>query len=157
VIVNGAHHTGFSVLDLDESIDFYSLLGCEVIWRREIADEYFGKIVGIENCVVLGAQLRIPNSAHVIELFQYMPHQAATNLVPNQPGHSHIAFLVDDLPSTVAELEASGIRFKSQPILITAGVNAGASGVYALDPNGITIEFFQPARHLPDARPTRPD
>jgi lactoylglutathione lyase len=146
MIVNGTHHTGFSVLDLDRSIEFYSMLGCEVIWQRETTDEYFGKIVGIVDCVARAAHLRIPGSTHVIELFEYVPHQSATNLVPNQPGHSHVCFVVDDLPAAYAELKARGVRFTSEPVLITAGVNTGGYGVYMLDPNGITLELFQPAK-----------
>ncbi len=143
MIVNGTAHTGFSVLDLDRSIEFYALLGCEVIWTREIRDDYFGKIVGIEDCVVRAAHLRIPGSTHIIELFEYVPHEKATNLVPAQPGHAHLCFLVDDLPAAHAELVAKGVRFTSEPVLVTAGVNTGGYGVYMLDPNGITLELFQ--------------
>lgn len=146
MIVSGAHHTGFSVVDLDRSIEFYAMLGCEVLWQRDVEDEYFRTIVGLPDTVVRAAHLRIPGSDHVIELFQYGPQEAATNLRPNQPGHSHVAFVVDDLPAVHAELSARGVRFYSDPVLITAGVNTGGYGVYLLDPNGITLELFQPPK-----------
>jgi lactoylglutathione lyase len=146
MIVSGAHHTGFSVIDLDRSIEFYTALGCEVLWQRDIDDEYFRTIVGLPDTVVRAAHLRIPGSDHVIELFQYQPHMDPAELVPNEPGHSHIAFIVDDLPAAYEELVGRGVRFKSEPVMITAGVNAGGYGVYMLDPNGITLELFQPPK-----------
>ncbi len=146
MIVSGAHHTGFSVIDLDRSIEFYAMLGCEVLWQRDIEDEYFRRIVGLPDTIVRAAHLRIPGSDHVIELFQYGPQTEPTNLVPNQPGHSHVAFLVDDLPAAYEELLAKGVRFTSEPVMITAGANTGGYGVYMLDPNGITLELFQPPK-----------
>lgn len=142
--VTGTHHTGFSVIDLDRSIEFYALLGCDVIWQRVVTDEYFRQIVGIPECVVRAAHLRIPGSGHVIELFQYEPQQAAAELVPNEPGHAHVCFLVDDLLAAYEELLAKGVTFKSAPVLITAGVNTGGYGVYLTDPSGVTLELFQP-------------
>jgi catechol 2,3-dioxygenase-like lactoylglutathione lyase family enzyme len=143
--VSGTSHTGFSVVDLEESIAFYRWLGCEVIWEREISDEYFRQIVGIPDCVVQAAHLRVPGSDHVIELFQYDRQRSHAELMPNEPGHAHVAFLVDDLLSTYEELKAKGVRFRSPPALITAGANAGGYGVYLWDPSGITLELFQPA------------
>jgi catechol 2,3-dioxygenase-like lactoylglutathione lyase family enzyme len=136
-------------VDLDRTIAFYALLGCEVIWRREVTDAYFRTIVGVPDAVVGAAQLRIPGSSHVIELFQYAPQLAPSDLVPNTPGHAHLCFLVDDLPAAYAELRAQGVRFLSEPVLITAGVNTGGYGVYLLDPSGITLELFQPPRRDP--------
>ncbi len=149
--VNGTHHTGFSVIDLERSIEFYALLGCEVIWQRVVTDEYFRKIVGLPDCVVRAAHLRVPGSDHVIEMFQYVPQLPAAQLVPNEPGHAHVCFIVNDLPAAYAELLEGGVRFKSEPVAITAGVNAGGYGVYLLDPSGITLELFQPP-----PRPTGP-
>ena len=142
--VKGTHHTGFSVVDMERSIAFYALLGCVVIWRREVTDAYFRTIVGLPDTVVQAAHLRVPGSDLVIELFQYQPQLPAAALVPDVPGHAHVCFVVDDLPTAYAELLAKGVRFRSEPVLITAGVNAGGYGVYLLDPSGITLELFQP-------------
>ncbi len=146
MIVSGTQHTGFSVVDLDESIAFYALLGCEVIWRREVTDSYFREIVGVPDCVVQAAHLRVPGSSHIIELFQYAPQHPRAGLVPDTPGHAHVCFLVEDLPAAYAELLAHGVRFISPPVLITAGVNAGGWAVYLVDPSGINLELFQPPR-----------
>ena len=144
--VAGTHHTGFSVVDLDEAIAFYALLGCEVIWRRTITDEYFRQIVGLPGTVVQGAHLRVPGSTHVVELFQYEPRLAPARLAPNQPGHTHLCLLVDDLGAAYQELLAQGVELASPPVRITAGANAGGWGLYLRDPSGNQVELFQPPR-----------
>ena len=144
--VSGTLHTGFSVRDLDEAIAFYGLLGCEVIWRREVTEQYFRDIVGVPEAVVQAAHLRIPGSDHIVELFEYDPQGEPANLKPNTPGHTHLCFRVDDLRTMYAELAAAGARFVSPPILVTAGVNTGGYGLYMFDPSGNQLELFQPPR-----------
>lgn len=147
--VAGTHHTGFSVVDLERSIEFYRLLGCEVKWQREVTDEYFRSIVGLPDTVVRAAHLSIPGSDHVIELFEYRPQEPPANLPPNRPGHTHLCFVVDDLQAAYEELTARGVTFSSPPVLITAGVNTGGYGVYLRDPSGNQVELFQPPRRNP--------
>jgi catechol 2,3-dioxygenase-like lactoylglutathione lyase family enzyme len=144
VKVSGACHTGFSVVDLDEAIAFYELFGCEVLWRRETTEQYFRDIVGIPDAVVQAAQMSIPGTEHIVELFEYAPQNERVQMVPNTPGHMHLCFKVDDLPAWYEQLEAAGVRFISPPVLITAGVNTGGYGVYAFDPSGNQVEIFQP-------------
>jgi len=148
VKVSGTLHTGFSVLDMDESIEFYGRLGCEVLWRRETTDQYFRDIVGIPDAVVQAAQLSIPDSGHIVELFEYAPQNERADLVPNTPGHMHLCFRVDDLPSAYEELLALGVRFISPPIEVTAGVNKGGYGLYMFDPSGNQVELFQQPAHV---------
>jgi catechol 2,3-dioxygenase-like lactoylglutathione lyase family enzyme len=142
----GAHHTSFTVANLDRSLEFFrDWLGLEVVFTREVSDAYFSRIVGIPGCRVKAALLRLPGGAHHIELFEYLspsghPHQPR----PCDPGSSHLSFLVDDLPALHARLCTQGVAFVSEPVRIEAGPNAGGYGVYLRDPNGILIELFQP-------------
>ena len=144
----GAHHTSYTVSNLERSLEFYvGLLGCELLWQREISDPYFRDIVGYPDCVVKGAQLKIPGSNHVIELFQYLtPPGRPSDLQPGDTGSSHIAFLTDDLQAAYGELNARGVTFRSPPVEITAGANRGGWGIYMEDPDGITMELFQPPK-----------
>jgi catechol 2,3-dioxygenase-like lactoylglutathione lyase family enzyme len=146
--ITGAHHTSYTVSDLDRSLAFYvGLLGCEVIWQREIRDEYFRQIVGLPGAIVRAAQLRIPGSQHVLELFEYIePRGMAADVRNANPGSSHIAWFVDDLPAAYEELAGKGVAFRSPPVEINAGANRGGWAAYALDPDGITVELFQPPR-----------
>lgn len=143
--ITGVDHTSYTVSNLERSLAFYvDLLGCEIIWQREISNQYFRDIVAFPDCIVKAAHLRIPGSEHRIELFEYVqPAGKMADVRTNNVGSSHISFLVDDLPAAYLELEAKGVSFRSPPIEITAGANKGGWAVYLLDPDGITIEFFQ--------------
>jgi catechol 2,3-dioxygenase-like lactoylglutathione lyase family enzyme len=142
--IRGAHHTSFTVANLEQSLSFFrDLLGLEVLGTREIGDAYFGRIVGLPGCRVKAALLRIPGSDHYLELFEYLtPAGQAFQPRPCDPGSSHLSFLVDDLPGLYQRLRHQ-VNFASEPVLIEAGPNRGGYGVYARDPNGILIEFFQ--------------
>jgi catechol 2,3-dioxygenase-like lactoylglutathione lyase family enzyme len=144
--IKGAHHTSFTVADLDKSVAFFrDLLGLEVVFVRDVTNVYFGRIVGLPGCVARAALLRIPDSNHHLELFQYLePRGAAYTPRPCDPGSSHLSFLVDDLPALYRQLQPRGVRFVSEPILIDAGPNKGGYGVYLHDPNGVLVELFQP-------------
>jgi lactoylglutathione lyase len=143
--VVGAHHTSFTVTDLDRSLEFFrDLLGLEVLFTREVRDEYLGAIVGLPGCVAKAALLRIPGSAHHVELFQYLtPAGHAVRPRPCDPGSSHLSFLVEDLPGLYARLRAAGVAFVSEPVRISAGPNCGGWAAYLHDPNGILLELFQ--------------
>ncbi len=147
----GAHHTSFTVADLERSLEFLrDRLGLELVGSREIRDEYFGRIVGLDGCVVRAALLRIPGSPHLVELFEYLsPRGQPRPAQPNDPGSSHLSLLVDDLPALYEKLRPLGVKFVSPPIAITGGPNRGGYGVYLHDPNGILIELFQPPRQDP--------
>lgn len=145
-IIN-AHHTSFSVLDMQESLAFYrDLLGFEVVNERPaVKDDYFREIVGFPDAVVYAVLLQIPGTEHMLELLEYKhPRGEPQNLGPNNPGSSHIAYIVDDLQAMVPGLKQAGVEFISDPVALDAGPNSGGWALYLKDPNGIVVELFQP-------------
>jgi catechol 2,3-dioxygenase-like lactoylglutathione lyase family enzyme len=144
----GIHHTSFTVADLDRSVSFFrDALGLELLFVRDIREDYFDKIVGLPGCQVRAALLRMPASSYHVELFEYLaPAGQAVRPRPCDPGSTHLSFLVDDLPGLHEALRGQGANFVSAPIAITAGPNRGACALYLRDPNGILIELFQPPR-----------
>jgi len=105
--------------------------------------------VGLSGCVVKAAHLQIPGSEHRIELFEYVrPGGSRADVRTNNVGSSHISFIVGDLLAAYEELKALGIQFRSPPVEITSGPNKGGWGIYLLDPDGITVELFQPPNRL---------
>src|SRR6266849_3974557 len=71
--ITGIDHTSYTVSSLERSLEFYvGLLGFEVLWQREITNQYFRDIVAMPDCVVKAAHLRIPGSIQKLELFEYM-------------------------------------------------------------------------------------
>jgi catechol 2,3-dioxygenase-like lactoylglutathione lyase family enzyme len=146
----GAHHTSFTVAELDRSLVFLrDRLSLMVVSTRAIDAAYFGQIVGCPGCRVRAALLRIPGSAHLVELFEYQtPPGSPCQPLPWDPGSAHLSLLVDDRPALYQQLRAQGVAFVSSPVRIDAGPDAGGYRVYLRDPNGILIELFQspPAR-----------
>lgn len=144
----GAEHTSYTVSNLERSLDFYvGLLGCELLWQRMNSSQYLRDVVGFPDCVIKQAYLRIPGSEHRLELFEYVtPQGVPADVRTNNTGSSHIAFLVQDLPGAYEELKAKGVRFRSPPTFIDSGANQGGYDAYMLDPDGITMELFQPSK-----------
>ena len=143
----GAEHTSFTVSNLDRSLEFYvDWLGLEVLHiRPEIKNRYFREIVGFPEGVIRGAFLRIPGTDHRLELFEYLePRGTPADVRTNNPGSAHLAFFVADVRAAYQELTAKGVRFRSPPVDLDEGPNAGGVSVYMLDPDGITLELFQP-------------
>ena len=143
----GAEHTSFTVSNLDRSLEFYvDWLGLEVLHiRPEIKNRYFREIVGFPEGVIRGAFLRIPGTDHRLELFEYLePRGTPADVRTNNPGSAHLAFFVEDVRAAYRELTAKGVRFRSPPVDLDEGPNVGGVSVYMLDPDGITLELFQP-------------
>ncbi|MEO5632945.1 VOC family protein, partial [Gaiella sp.] len=82
------------------------------------------------------------------ELFQYLiPAGTRADVEPRNVGASHLCFLVDDLQSVYEQLVAQGVTsFVSPPVEVDTGINTGGFGLYLRDPDGITVEIFQPPR-----------
>ncbi len=145
----GADHTSYTVSDMKRSLAFYrDLLGFEIIHERpEVTNNYFRKIVGFPDSVVHAVFMRIPGTTHCLELFEYKhPRGTPQNLTPNNPGSSHISYLVDDLQAFYPRLRAAGVEFVSEPVYLDEGPNKGGWGLYMKDPDGIIIELFQAAK-----------
>jgi catechol 2,3-dioxygenase-like lactoylglutathione lyase family enzyme len=143
------HHTGYTVSDLERSLVFYrDLLGCEVLATQEKQGGYLAAIVGYPDAHVRMAHLRLPGSEHVIELFEYVaPDGTRADVEPRNVGAAHLCFIVDDLPSFYDDLRSRGVdSFVSPPVEVDTGINTGGQALYLRDPDGITVELFQPPR-----------
>jgi len=146
--IRGAvQHTGFTVSNLERSVDFYvRILGCKLIMSQEKTGGYLAEIVGYPNTSIKMAHLSDPAGHHVIELFQYItPEVSQVDLEPRRLGNAHLCFMVSDLDEVYASIQNEGITFISSPVIIDTGANAGGAGLYLRDPDGITMEIFQPA------------
>ena len=53
--------------------------------------------------------------------------------------------MVSDLDAIYDAIKNEGITFISGPVAVDTGANAGGAGLYLKDPDGITMELFQPA------------
>jgi len=143
------HHLGLTVADIERSIEFYrDTLGMELIRRRpSVTAHYVAKQTGYAAVELNVASFRVsPNAKQTLEIVQYISNEGLpSDQATNCPGNSHLCILVDDLQECYDDLLAQGVRFKSTPIEITEGPNQGGFVVYFNDPDGYTLELFQPA------------
>lgn len=144
-------HFSFTVSDIDASIAFYrDVLGLALVHTQEQANEYTRRFVGYPDAHLKVAQFRIAGapvarSGHLLELVQYVaPKGEKVDTRTKNPGTAHLAFEVDDIHTEYERMAALGVRFRSSPVAIEAGINEGGFTCYFLDPDDITLEIIQP-------------
>lgn len=150
-MIADALHVGFTVRDLDASIDWYTrVLGLELVHRQRSDNAYIRQLVGVDDAVLEVAQFAIPGhpprvSSHLLELIQYVEGAAAPSAMPatNALATGHLALIVTDIHTRWAALIAAGATAVNEPVLITAGANAGGYACYLRDPDGILLELMQ--------------
>ncbi|HZG09498.1 MAG TPA: VOC family protein [Allosphingosinicella sp.] len=134
-------HVSITTPDIDRAVRFYEGLTGATARRsgRLGPNPKFDHLTGLDGVEVSGAWLEVGNLQ--IELWQY--HKpAAADLdrcrLLSDPGYSHFAFEVDDLPGDRARAEGVGMMFHGEPIS-----TGGMSATYGRDPDGNVIEFIQ--------------
>jgi catechol 2,3-dioxygenase-like lactoylglutathione lyase family enzyme len=149
VLIN-TWHFSFTVSDIERSIHFYrDVLGMELVHTQEQANAYTRKFVGYPDAHLKVAQFKIPGlpaarSGHILELVQYVaPKGVPVDTRTLNPGTAHLAFQVDDIHAEYARMASLGVRFRSEPVAIEAGINTGGFTCYFLDPDDITLEIIQ--------------
>jgi len=141
-------HTGITVSNLERSVQFWqNVLGFEFSHAAHQKGELAQEITGVEGAEIRLAVLKTPGG-HKIELLEYLApaDRKHAHLQPCDVGSVHVALLVDDLDTVLAQIAASGWKAAGKPQKLTAGPNAGKRVVYVRDPDGITIEFMQQAK-----------
>ena len=142
------HHVGLTVSDIEAAICFYrDILGMTLIGRRpSVTADYVAKQTGYEQVELNVASFKVtPDSQQSLEIVQYMNHAGPpSDQATNRPGNSHLCFVVDDFQRCYDDLKSKGVKFKSDPVTITAGPNKGGVVVYFYDPDGHPLELFQP-------------
>lgn len=148
--MTGLHHVGLTVYDIEASIVFYcALLDCRVLERSHGSGPELETLTAIAGAQVLTADLAIP-AGGIIELVQYLaPAGARLAQERHQPGHTHVAFVVDSVDAARDRLTALGFPPAAPPVTIVEPGSAwdGARVMYALDPDGRTIECLDRDPH----------
>jgi catechol 2,3-dioxygenase-like lactoylglutathione lyase family enzyme len=151
-MIQGFHHTSFTVSDVDAAGRFFiDLFGMERIGGGLYDFDYIRRQVGYPDAVLKIAVLALPTAtgstpSHRLELIEYYtPRCEPVDTATCRPGAAHLCFQVDDIQAAYERLCESGVRFTSLPNEITFGINKGAWAVYFQGPDGIALELFQPA------------
>lgn len=141
IAINGIHHVGLSVPDIERARDFYvDLLGFEEVNRVEWGGAY--EVDAIMRLRGSSGRMMILRTANAfIEMFEFatpVPDRPVGERGVNQYGFTHLCLDVSDTDGAYARLLAAGMDFHSKPVG-TAGVKA----VYGRDPFGNVIELQQ--------------
>src|SRR4051812_25015324 len=153
--MKGLHHVGITVKDLEASIRFYhDVLGLGFVNEPSpwFDGAELGGAVGVPGAALRQVSLKVGDTT--LELLEYRnpPTETERPLLSNNIGASHVAFPVDDIHATKAELEAKGIVFYSGVNVVDEGVLAGWRWVYFEDPDGYPLELVEVAYYDAEER-----
>lgn len=152
-------HIGMTVADLDRSERFYGdLFGFKTFFRIRRKTPWLDAQVGYKDADVEFCHMRGLDGLH-LELLKYWHPFAADPLADDtyRPGNVHMNIWVESAPDKAIDIEnwmtlAPDIglaRFAPEPLdieasTITDGPQKGGKGFYMRDPDGHTIEIWQP-------------
>jgi catechol 2,3-dioxygenase-like lactoylglutathione lyase family enzyme len=134
-------HIGVSVSDMGRAVAFFRALGAEVTQDYLYDDPKISKIVGIDgvkNRICL-ATLHGKN----FELLEYVEPRGrqAENHRPCDPGHLHIALLVEDIEGMTEQMRAQGFEPANEVQHNPTGSDRSANYCYGFD--GLVVELIE--------------
>ena len=135
-------HVGIVVNDLPAAIDFFVNLGLEPRGNGQVEGNWVERIIALDEVKVEFAMLRTPDGQGEIELvkFHSPPTQPGDPHAPaNTPGLRHLAFLVEDIHSTVADLQARGTELVGELVRYENSYWL----CYVRGPEGIIVELAE--------------
>ncbi len=109
--VQRLEHIGIVVDDLAAATAFFGALGLEMEGEASVEGELVDRINGLEGVRADVTILRTPDGNAKVELAKYRsPAYESENgpAAANAPGIRHILFVVDDIKSSLAALQAHG-------------------------------------------------
>ncbi len=143
----GQDHTGVTVPDLDEALDFFiRVLGCKHAYTfGPIGDEegdFMHQALGTHPRARIkrAALIRIGHGSN-LELFEYdAPDQRHLDQKNSDVGAFHVGLYVEDIEAAKAYLDAQGIATRLGPLTMQEGPHAGQSILYFQSPWGLQLE-----------------
>jgi catechol 2,3-dioxygenase-like lactoylglutathione lyase family enzyme len=147
-LFKGVSHFAFTVFDIETSVHWYEMiLGLRLVARQRQDNAYTRQMVGFADAVLEVAEFELdPQNANLtLELIQYVsPPGERPSLPTVNVGVAHLSFIVADIDAEYRRLAGRGVEFISPPVEISEGMNKGGRACYLKDPDGITLELFQP-------------
>ncbi|MCS5735615.1 VOC family protein [Herbiconiux daphne] len=145
-ILEGVHHVGITVRDLERSRDWYTrMFDLTPDAINHGSGPELAQGVQVTDAELTFSMLRIGSTR--IEFLEYqVPVGDDFDRRNCDVGATHVCFEVDDIEGAVADLTAKGAVFSSSPIEITEGHLTGSKWAYFRDPDGIQLEIWQSPR-----------
>lgn len=147
--VDGVHHVGASVADLQEAVGFWrAFLGVEPRFVGRLNRPYLGQSVGYPGVVIDAALIDLPGGG-LLELLDYqVEDRRPVEEETRNPGNVHLCLRVDDCERAWRRAVELGARPRSPsgPVRVDSGPNEGALVAYLRVHDGISVELYQPVR-----------
>jgi len=135
------NHLGQTITDIARSRRFYEgLLGFKFWWDFEAPDELVSKVLMVPSpCKLTATYLWRPDM--VMNLMHFgvpAAREAYRARRLNEPGLSHLALSVEDVPALLAQVEEFGgkVHYESR-----GAQSAWGQAIYIRDPDGQLIEI----------------
>lgn len=125
-MLKGIHHVAIICSDYARSKHFYTQ-----ILKLTVINETYRK-----QCQSYKLDLRLPDDSQ-LELFSF-PDAPARPSYPEAQGLRHLAFVVEDIHSVVADLEAQGVEVEA----IRIDELTGKAFTFFSDPDGLPLELY---------------
>ncbi len=139
-------HVNICVRDMERSISFYEQLGFNKVNDFTLDDPSVGDALGLDARKLRGAFMRLGDDAGspVLDLVQFIdpPPQGEPYSSLNNIGICPIAFTVDDIDKTYADLQKMDVQFVA-PLKKIKGPDGAEIGVVCFkDPDGTILELI---------------
>ena len=127
IAVERVDHIGIRVRDLDRALDFYRILGFELLRRAEGDDVAIVRNEnGVEHNLIFNANAGEPNTNVLMD-------------APDKyPGYTHMALRVTSIPATIGALKANNIAITQGPVSFG---ESGHVSFFVRDPDRNVIEL----------------
>ena len=139
-------HTNIIAKNASKLIDFYkTVFHCKSINEtRDLRGEWVDRLTGLNGAHIIGEHLLLPGYGEdhpTLEIFSYDTLKETVPAEINRPGIAHIAFEVDDVETTLAEIISAGGGKVGELITTVYPNDLEAVFVYARDPEGNILEL----------------
>jgi catechol 2,3-dioxygenase-like lactoylglutathione lyase family enzyme len=144
-MIEGLHHVGISVTNLDKAIEFYTkMFDMELAASFPFGGPLYSQVMGLDNAH--GRMGVVRKGSLMLELFEFAnpsPARKDPNYSVGDRGISHFGIEVTDIEAVYERLVAAGTRFHCPVVTFPRGVKA----TYGRDQDGNVFELLEmPAR-----------
>ena len=145
--VRGVEAVGFTVSDMDRSVDFFSrILDFEKVSDREVAGEAYEHLQGVFGLRMRVVRMRLGDEQ--IELTEYLAPRGRSipeDARSNDRSFQHVAIIVSDMKAAYRRLRENKVRHASSGPQRLPDWNENAAGIeafYFKDPDGHPLEIL---------------
>jgi catechol 2,3-dioxygenase-like lactoylglutathione lyase family enzyme len=140
--IKGMAHVGMVVEDLPAATEFFVQLGLELLGEGQVEGDWVGRVIGLDDVRAKIVMLRTPDGHAEVELSKFLSPSSSDgdNRAPaNALGIRHLSFIVDDIKTAVADLQARGTELVGD----VENYNDAYLLCYVRGPEGIIVELVE--------------